>query len=567
MKLALLTAAAIAVIGVVLFVLRSEDGSTAHEPTLATPGSSAAKAQPSSSSLARSIESAVDTGSHASVSSPSSSIATDSVHAESGGGASALDDAATHAASHLARATLDVHLVDAGGAPIAGARLRLLVDPDETIARRQRAFEGIDESEMQQWIGETDAQGRSVIRGLPAALLLRPWISRDAHKPPVERDALELASGEAKSVEWRMSDGYELSGRVLDQDDRAVSALDILLERPEPGLAPADQVFDENGVIARTHTDETGRFRLHAIPAGTWWLGPEPPGAPNHEKRNVAAIAIVIDVPPRTAQAEIVLRVERGLWIRGRVLDPSGASAGRQWVTAKREGTEAPIAVMSAPDGSFSAGPLLKGSYAVSAGGGSNARDEFLARSPPVVARAGDESVVLTLEIGGSIRGRVIDRRTGEGMQAQIWLSAQSASASSFVSSSTAPDSSFEFDHLNAGVYDIGARSAAGLCGIAKSITVERGARTDGIVLALDPSATLVVRYEGEAERASLAVKLDGVHIPGGGVLVRGASMSLAVPAGRSTLEVFLLGRGQMPDRAIDIGAGETREIVINDRE
>jgi hypothetical protein len=30
---------------------------------------------------------------------------------------------------------------------------------------------------------------------------------------------------------------------------------------------------------------------------------------------------------------------------------------------------------------------------------------------------------------------------------------------------------------------------------------------------------------------------------------------------------VFLLGRGQMPDRAIDIGAGETREIVINDRE
>jgi hypothetical protein len=463
-------------------------------------------------------------------------------------------------------AMLRARLLDAGGRPISGARVRLAVDPDETVARRRRAL--ADESEIRRWNGQTNADGTCVLQGLPAELLLRPGILRDARAPAVELEAFTLERGEVRDVVWRMTDGYELTGLVLDQEDRPVADLEVLLARPVPGLTPADQVYVESDIVARARTDKAGSFRMSAVPAGTWWLGPEPPGGQHRATRNVVALALVVEIPPRSSSADIVLHVERGLSIRGRVVDPNGASAGRQWVTAKQESSEVPVAVMSAADGTFSVGPLRAGRCELYVGGGGDVSgSEYLAPSKPVIAQAGDGGVVLQLEIGGTIDGRVIDRRTGAGVQARIWLSARGTTPFSLVESSTAPDSSFRFQHLNAGTYDIGVQSAAGLCGIAKGIVVEASAPTKGVVVHVDPNATLLVRYVGTPERAGVGVKMDGVRLPGGGMIARGTTMNVFVPAGRSVLEVYLLGQGEMPERSIDIAAGEVRELVISDRE
>jgi hypothetical protein len=470
-------------------------------------------------------------------------------------------------APRTARASLAARVVDVLGHPVSAAHVRLCVDVDESIERRRSALESFDDDEMQHWIGETDDDGRCSIANLPASLKLRPRIARGPRIPVVDMDPISLASGERREIEWRLTDGFEVTGVVRDQTDAPVADLEVLLARPAAGLTPAYQIYSESDIVARARTDRAGRFRLRAVPAGTWWLGPEPLGGPNQHTRDVAATALEIEVSPRSESLDFTLHVARGLEIRGRVVDPSGAPAGRQWITAQEQGSEVSFSVPSSDDGRFRIAPLRAGTCVLYAGGGADsAGSAFLAPSKPVTARTGDDDVVLELELGGALTVRAVDRRTSTGTPAQIWLSPRGASSASLVEGTSAPDGTYRFAHLSAGTYDIGAQSSA-MCGIAKSVVIEPNAETKGVVVMLDPNATLLVRYESSAPRASVGVKLDGVLLPGGGVLARGSSMNVPVPAGRSTLETHFLGQDKPLERTIDATVGEVREVVITDRE
>ena len=94
---------------------------------------------------------------------------------------------------------------------------------------------------------------------------------------------------------------------------------------------------------------------------------------------------------------------------------------------------------------------------------------------------------------------------------------------------------------------------------------VEPSLSTKNVDIVLEPAATLRMRYDGACERASVGIKLDGVRVPGGGIVLRGATADHVVPAGRSSLEVYLWGQGLQPDQAIDLTPGEVREFVIKD--
>lgn len=475
-------------------------------------------------------------------------------------------ETSTSSSNDLRRAALVARVLDANDKPIARARVRLAresaggVPPGDP---RSNAPDG-----PQAWALATDDAGRCSASGLPCDVRLRVEIAREGSAAALEQEAITLTAGETRRLEWRVLDGCTISGRVLDQDGKPVPDLELLVQRPLLGLTPEYAMYEESGIVMRGRADKSGRFTLKAVPAGTWWLGPEPPGGPNQNTRSVAGTALEVEASPRSERNDVVLHVDQNLTIRGRVLDPSGAPAARQWITAKEVATEIPVAVMSESDGAFTVGPLRRGIYELYVGGGGEAsEDEFFAPSKPVTARAGEEGLVLELELGGSIHGRIVDRRTGTGVQAQLWLSPRGASPIGLVEGTSTGDGSFRLGHLNAGTYDIGVQSQNQLCGTSTGIRVEAGAQTRDVVIALDPSAMLLVRYEGARERASVSVKLDGARIPGGGVLMRGMSLNLVVPGGRSILEVYLLGKGQLPDRPIEATAGEVRELVITDSE
>src|SRR6185295_20276367 len=97
---------------------------------------------------------------------------------------------------------------------------------------------------------------------------------------------------------------------------------------------------------------------------GKWLLGPaaerqdwDPP-----DPQGLAPLAQVVEVLEGTPQQEVLVAVQRGLYIRGRVLDPDGKPAAKIFVMGNAEVATWPLQTESGEDGAFALGPLVPGS-------------------------------------------------------------------------------------------------------------------------------------------------------------------------------------------------------------
>src|SRR4029079_10050685 len=131
--------------------------------------------------------------------------------------------------------------------------------------------------------------------------------------------------GQVTERTWTIGGGARLEGRIVDQHDAPVTKREVWLLKKRGSY---DGYLDghERGQVTTTDTsDEQGRFVLSDVAVGSWWLTVAPVSDQNAKTAGS-------DIAPKTQSIEITsastqfvtLRVVRGLFVRGRVLDPEG---------------------------------------------------------------------------------------------------------------------------------------------------------------------------------------------------------------------------------------------------
>jgi hypothetical protein len=463
-------------------------------------------------------------------------------------------------------ATLDARVLDAAGSPFPGAAVRLSTRGYElNRPGREESVDGWIDLPETDWTGAVGPDGRSVLRDLPPQVRLAVEIRAGENVLRRDAESIELEPGQVLEREWRIGTGCTLLGLALDAAELPVPALEIWLTKAYSEHARYFDWSERSGITSKAVTDADGRFRLEDVQAGKWYVGPAastPYGEPAAENGS-AAFAVPIEIAGSGSQ-EITLRVHRGLFIRGKILDARGGPAESANVHASIEGADWGPQVDSGKGGEFKLGPLAPGRFLVVADGvGGDASSEA------VLAEAGAKDVVLRLRPGSKLRGRVVDRRTGESSRAEVMLMPEVPGAGIFgrgLGLRTKDDGTFEVEGLEPGRYGLAARTDDGRFGALPGVDLAAGTASDEIALPVSEGGRLKVRYEGASERAWLRVLLSGVPVDWGNDLERGKTVERTVPAGTMVLELVAEPGTQPITRNVSLAAGEEREVLLSDR-
>lgn len=365
---------------------------------------------------------------------------------------------------------------------------------------------------------------------LPPGVGLEMELWQGEKRLRIESEKLHLGPGEERSLEWYVGGGTTLRGRAVIADtNEPLAALPIWLVAGTEAWGLL-QIYTPP--VARTTTDDRGNFTFPDLPPGEWGIGP----APHRSERaplqddEVAPVATKVSILEGVGTLDVELRLYRGLYIRGQVLGLDGKPVKLAHVT----GDCIDNAVSSfgpATDGTFRIGPLVPGSYQLSATGGSNS-----SKSLPVTAMAGDEDVVLRLSAGGSIEGKLVDASTGDPLKGPVSVTQQAGwyGLSSMMKAQS--DGLFSLGGLIPGTYDVFARSGD-LVGRVEGVVVGPLQSVKDLEVRLEPGAVLVVTYTGDAERAAFRVMFgeSRIHVDG---LVSGLSSRVTLPAGEVLVSV-----------------------------
>ena len=378
-------------------------------------------------------------------------------------------------------------------------------------------------------------------------------------------DPVVLEPGECRSIEIP-SDGVRLSVRCLDQNERPVASLGLLLTRsPQAAAAVERQIScyltdgDAAASFANARTDEDGRAEFEGVPAGEWWIGPPRPDLagldlPRAPEEALAPLATAFELTDAERERELVLHVERGRYLRGRLVDPAGAPVSRAFVGAEHATLGGFVTGDVADDGTFALGPVAAGVHLVRA----IPHGTFVAPEP-VRAEPDGPEIVIELRPGAALAGHVVDARTGAPARADVVCSRPSADFAPH--GSIGDDGRFAFSGLEAGTYAVAARTADGRAGLARGLTLAPGARLDDVRVELAPAAHLALRRTHGPKQVTLELRLDEAVLAND-TLDAGVERQWFVPAGRVTVTLSSADT-TLAERIVDARAGERCEVVF----
>jgi hypothetical protein len=408
------------------------------------------------------------------------------------------------------------------------------------------------------WLGVTDAAGWCELSGIaPGHALSLEWLE----PPPRERGQrprswpgeLVLAPGERRVLTWRLGSGGRITGRAQDADGRPLEGLEIRLgsDARMAGDFRSDETEDS------VRTDRAGRFAFDGLLPATWWVGLAP------GEKELACLPARVEIAEGETGADVTLVVHRGLAIRGRVVLPGGQPRQGCSLFAVHEESGFAVSARSGEEGRFVLAPLVAGDYRLEATPADHHR--FAVGPAPVLARAGDEDVVVRLEVGGVVSGRVVDRLTGRPVRAVVDLLPRSlpgrGEAQRF---ETGKDGRFEFRHVPPGGHELTARTGRRALATRSGLAVERGQEVADVQLALEPAARVTFLLAGEVD-GLVQVWRDGLPVLQEPVPA-GRPHPCALPAGEVTLRLFGASRDPpvlFQDLALTLGALEEREIEL----
>jgi hypothetical protein len=460
-------------------------------------------------------------------------------------------------------ASLRARLLDAGGAPLADGAVQMWTES----FRLATADGGLGYSPSlsdRYWTQEADLSGSCVLEDLPPDVPFHVVILRAGFVVKKDLPSLQLQAGEVREVEWRLGSGCRLEGSVIDQEGEFVPSLTLWLQRADSDDAKIFHRYSGD-LILDTTTDSRGRFAFGDVSPGRCWLGPAPTREhvrAHPDPRAIAPAATVVEVAQGSSRQEVLLRVHRGIYIQGRVLDSKGRPASQTHVM----GFTAAGALLSSGagmDGRFTLGPLEPGRYRLQASSPKGARSDW------TEAYGGDGEAVLVLKPGGSMSGKIRDAATGESCPGRVTAVASDARDDRSWGQESGDDGSFRFDGIPPGNYCLAVRASGGRVGITRGVSVALEREATDLVVTVAPGAALRLEYAGSSGYLMVLIRSEGVLFCVSGVAA-GQSSTLAVPAGQLVVE----GRWVHSDtdktpsietRPIHLAVGEEKELVFGE--
>jgi hypothetical protein len=455
-------------------------------------------------------------------------------------------------------ATLRVHAVLASGAPAAGADVHLSAQSYEFLVKQQSNAWPLG-ADPTYWMNFDD-DGRATFADLPPRVHLAVDVRGKCRwKAP---EPIVLEPGEVRDVEWSITEGCEIRGTLVDQNGRPVALQAMWLSKPQPLLGTMFQA-GRNDSPLNCVTNSAGQFTIARVSPGSWWLGPAPRDVTAEERADeVAPLAKHVEIAPDQTTLEVTLRVDRGLFIRGHVLDSSGRPAGSVQVFAFDRSQRLLRSCQSkGDDGAFSIGPLVNGNYDVKASGSHGDAD-----SPGVAARPGQDDVVLRLGKGASISGRVLGD-DGNGVAGILRIGKHGSTSWGIEELTVANDGSFQLDGLAPGSFDLSARTTNGWIGYVGPIEVAPGGAAKDLIVHVSAGGKVRVREDGPEKMVSVSILQRGTEVAGD-YPVMGVARELAVPLGSVVVRVrYYDDEGETilrtAERTVEVRAGDTVDIVF----
>jgi protocatechuate 3,4-dioxygenase beta subunit len=213
-------------------------------------------------------------------------------------------------------------VVDADGAPVAGARVHYARVFDARFSPRRRFVRGAGDGRARffgtQRHGETNAEGRFALSGIAPERDGEVLATAEGFAPSrVPVDGLEPGAV-AKDLEIVLTPGATIAGRVVDAEGEPIEGVIVGASEHSrmPRFALFAQRIEDSGRMTRT--DAAGRFALEHVPDGEFDVRFERRGFAPAVRR---AVAVKDGAGTELGDVEL----PPGVPIRGTVVDAEGA--------------------------------------------------------------------------------------------------------------------------------------------------------------------------------------------------------------------------------------------------
>jgi protocatechuate 3,4-dioxygenase beta subunit/uncharacterized GH25 family protein len=392
--------------------------------------------------------------------------------------------------------------------------------------------------------GDNDLRLRATKKGLPQA----------------KSDTVRYQPGERKSgLVLTIPSGVAVTGKVLDSGGKPLSGVSVVATETPAGndrmmmrrMVMTNMMAEEEDTV-RTASDGTFTMRLKE---GTYDFGfrregfaPKSVRAQNVTANGTQAIETRLDVA-----AEITGRVTRG-----------GAGIPDIMIAAIGEGDSSTV---TGPDGSFTLGGLSAGSTRIML----RKEDALINEQRTYSAPARD--VTIELPVGGTIRGRVIEKGSSKAISSfQVGVSASRSGGGMVMMSApllkafTSEDGSFTLENVPSGSMNLVA-NAPGFAPARQNLDVEEGKTLNDVVVELEQGVRLTGRVTGP-NGTPLADAMVGVQpSPTGSFAMTGQMRRTTTDgSGEYTLEGLIAGEETFQIQHPKYN-GTTKTVTLKGRE
>jgi protocatechuate 3,4-dioxygenase beta subunit len=398
-------------------------------------------------------------------------------------------------------ARLSGRVVDESGAPLADAGLSTEV---------RSAGERADESGRRGCSSAAD--GTFTLAGVAAGEVVLV-ASKDGYLE-ARLELGRLGDGDARErLELRLGTGAVVAGRVEWPDGAAADGAKVQLQARSRDLR-----YFSFGPENVQETDADGRFRFSGLAGGPFTLiasarEPLPPAEPGAAESRIARKLAAKRMPTWTVRAddvaagggELVLRLEPGSEVSGRVVDDTGAPVERCLVAATPQGQPVwnPFAaavtarVEKDGDGRFVLSGLREGEWSLVARGlGHGDSAEQVVRVPA------EAPVTLVLPRGSRLSGLVVDASGEPASKASIRIETGGTRAFSFdgndVDATSDAKGRFEVRNAPSGGLSVVASRPGSADSLPLEVEVAAGSSVEDLRLALRRPARLTGELRGD---------------------------------------------------------------------
>ena len=465
---------------------------------------------------------------------------------------------------------------DKEGKPLEGARVGLTRAVTMTGGRggNVMSFSSVDSVRP---LSDTDFEGKFEFKGLSAGdydvAVTKAGFTRNT------MTAVKAGDG-GSPLEVVLSPGATLSGRLVQPNGQTVTGYTVNARPASPGQTSSSTMLGGRNAF-NAQVDADGSFLLDGLVPGSAYdisiFGPgEFRGDPKKKGVVAPAADVDIEVAGRGRIAGRVLDAATGAPVTDFEAAYTPARGGGMVVVFRGPGDNERRTPFSSPDGSFSFEEVPPGNFDVTVW----ARTYQQARTGGITVAAGEtKTVEVKAARGLAIRGRVVDAKTGRGIQdATVSASDGGApgagmfimDASGASGALTDADGRFEITDQGPGSYQVSARHTSFSEGSARVVLEDKDGAVDVPLHSGGTIAGVVLSSQG-APLSGAEVALQGGGDSGGVRFGMEGQGTLTDAVGRFRFEHLTAGRYKVgatlrseasPLVEIPLGAGDVREDI-----